>query len=97
MADTRNDVVVTKNTWVNLYTASGITVGTACTVVNKGNNPFYVCISATAPSVPTTGSPKGFPVYPNGLFNSSFAALASASGLWAYSPTSQDGLALVQD
>lgn len=97
MANTRNDVAITKNSWIDLYAGSGISVGTTCLVINKGNAPFYVAIASTAPAAPTTGSPKGFPVYPSGLFNSSFTVPASASGAWAYCPGNQDSIALVQD
>jgi len=93
-ANTLPDVTLTQSTWVNLYTASGITVGTAVTLYNKGSQPFYVAISASAPTSP---SPTfGIPVYQYNTPTASLSVPSGASGLWAYQPY-QNGTVLVQN
>ena len=97
MANTRNDVAIAQGAWVDLYAGSGVSVGTACTVYNKGSNAFFVVIAASAPATPTTGAPKGIPVTTAGLVGSTFSVPASASGLWAYCELNGGSSALVQD
>jgi hypothetical protein len=83
MADTRSDISVPTGAWLNLYTASGVTVGTEVSVINKGSGTFFVFISATAPSIlPAT---KGIPVYVGSASNA-VTIPAGSSGLWAFSP-----------
>ena len=82
MADTRTDVPVAAATWTNLYSGSGITVGVAVDIWNKGS------IKSTAPSGTTTGVP--LPV--GGYLRCS----SGASGLFAYSPDGKTSI-LVQD
>lgn len=86
MADTRADVTIPAKTWVNLYTLSGITVGTAVTVFNKSSRSFNLAIKATSPAIPTdAANAVGYPVavFPNSL---SFASIPPGnSGLWAWS------------
>lgn len=91
MADTRNDVTLTKDTWVDLYAATGISVGTAVSVLNKGSTDVYVAIKATSP----TGATFGVPVY-SGSFDNMVTISASESGLWAYSGV-HNGIVLVQE
>lgn len=80
MADTRADIKILPKTWVNLYTASGITVGTAVSVYNKGSNPCYIAIKATAPALANVGVPLGVG------FTGNYASVpASQTGLWCYS------------
>lgn len=93
MADSRADISIPKGAWLNLYTASGITVGTACTIVNKGSTPFYVAIAATAPSITTV--PKGLPLFA-GAESNMCSAPSGASGLWAFAQQF-DALVLVQE
>jgi microcystin-dependent protein len=38
MADTRSDISVPTGAWLNLYTASGVTLGVAATITNKGSS-----------------------------------------------------------
>lgn len=97
MANTRNDVAVAQGAWVDLYAGSSISAGTAATVYNKGSNPLFVVIAASAPAVPTSGAPKGIPVSTVGLYNSTFSVPASASGLWAYCELNGGTTVLVQD
>jgi hypothetical protein len=91
--DTRNDVTVAKGSWVNLYAASTIAVGTAVTVINKGISPAYVVVAATAPSI--TPTPKGFPLFV-GEHSTPLVIASGASGLWAFSQNFNATL-LVQD
>lgn len=79
MADSVSDVVVPAATWTDLYAGSGITVGTAVSVYNKG---LYSCQLVRKATVPA--SLYGVPLY-SGAVGSSVAVPASASGLWAYS------------
>lgn len=80
MADTRADVKIQPDTWTNLYSATGITVGTAVGVYNKGSSQVLLVIKATAPTSKTDGVPLWSG--PTG----SYASIPSgASGLWAYS------------
>lgn len=97
MADTRNDVTIPKGVWVDLFAGSGVTVGTVCTIYNKGSNPIFVSVSATAPAVPTTGSPKGVPLYVGGSPETRITMPTGTSGLWGYCVNNGGGLVLVQD
>jgi hypothetical protein len=90
MANTRQDVIILKGVWTDLYAASGIAVGTAISIVNKGSNSFDVAISVAAPTVV-----KGFPVY-SGAVSSVISIQAAASGAWAFSAAG-NSLALVQE
>lgn len=97
MANTRNDVAVTQGVWIDLFAGSGITVGTACSVINKGSNAFFVVIAPTAPAVPTSGTPKGMPCYPMGQYGSLINVATGASGLWAYCELNGGSITLVQE
>lgn len=81
MAATRSDVTVAKGVWVDLYTASGIAVGTAVTVINKGT---YTCAIAISSAAPTNNS-LGVPLY-SGPIGNAAQVQSSEVGLWAYSP-----------
>lgn len=96
MANTRSDVAIANGSWIDLYAGSGIAVGTAVSVLNKGSMPVYVCVAATSPTVPTTGAPKGVPLFPAGV-SSSVSISASASGLWAWCDSVKGSIVLVQD
>lgn len=90
MADTRTDIAVPEAVWTDLYAATGIAVGTAVDVINKGSSACYIAIKATAP---TNG--VGFPLHVGPV--GSFASIdASESGLWAYVPQGTTSL-LVQE
>lgn len=97
MADTRNDVTIPQGSWVNLYSLSGVSVGTAVSVINKGSNAFFISVQSAQPAPVTSGSPKGVPVYPSGQYGSQATVAASASGLWAYCDLNSGSIALVQD
>ena len=77
MANTIDDVVI-GNTWVNVYSLSGIAVGTSVQVQNKGNGYILLAISATSPA---SGSVKGYVLEP---FKACLVD-AGESGLWAIS------------
>lgn len=76
MADTKADVVLPPNTWVNLYAATGIAVGTALDIWNKGSMAVVIAIKAIQP-----GSNIGVPLYTAGYKY----ITAGESGAWAYS------------
>jgi len=97
MADTRNDVPVPSKQWVDIYALSGIAVGTAVVIINKGSNSFYVSAQATSPAAVTSGAPKGVPVYPCGIFGSTISVASSAAGLWAYCADTSGSIAVVQE
>lgn len=63
MTNTRPDIVIPGNTWVDCYAASGISVGTAVDIFNKGNN---YCNCVIAPIQPFSGS-MGVPLYSGGV------------------------------
>ncbi len=87
MAVTIEDVVVPKGVWTDLYTGSGVAVGTAVTVINTGSVAVQLAISLIAP-VSTT---IGIPLYV-GAVGSSALVGASEVGLWALS---LDGVATI--
>lgn len=91
MANTRADVAITEATWVDLYAASGIAVGTAVTVVNKGSQNCLVAASLAAPASTSTG----FPLWAGNVANV-LQVGAGELGLWAYCPDSTTKL-LVQE
>lgn len=82
MSVTRPDVVIPNATWVDLYAGSGISVGTAVTVINKGNYPCQLVIKATAP----TDTSLGFPLPASDKVGNYAYVAASEVGLWAYCP-----------
>jgi hypothetical protein len=77
MADTLPDVALPANEWVDLYAATGITVGTQINVQNVGASDFRIATSAAAP-VSERGEiiePRKFP----------WQNSAGESGAWALS------------
>lgn len=79
MSDTRLDVSIPANTWINLYTATGITVGTALEIYNKGSTPCNLVIRATTPVNNTMGIPIGIDSAGQHRYVSS-----GESGVWVY-------------
>lgn len=51
MADTLQNITIPKNTWVDLYSESGISVGTAISVQNIGVADIYLTVRPTQPPV----------------------------------------------
>jgi len=83
MANTLPNIPLPANTWVDLYAASGITVGTQITLTNIGPVNVNLCTKATTPNIS-----DGFePVKP---FESKTNP-SGASGAWAFS-TSATGV-----
>jgi len=80
MADTRNDIMLVPRTWTNLYTAAGITAGSAVSIYNKGSSVALIAIKAGQPS----NSGFGVPLYVGANGSYAFAPDGS-SGLWGYS------------
>ena len=81
MADSVNDVVIAANTWIDLYSATSITVGTAVTVYNKGTQAGQLAIKATSPGANTA---IGVPLFTGDSRGATAAVSAGASGLWFY-------------
>lgn len=79
MANTLPDVVVAANVWTNLYSATGITVGTALDIWNKGPYQADIAIKATTPA-----NGVGVPLY-TGPLGSYLSIDAGESGVWALS------------
>lgn len=77
MANTLPDVQLTPNVWTNLYTATGIAVGTALDIWNKGPYQADIAINAMAPA-----NGVGVPLY-NGPLGSYLSISAGESGVWA--------------
>ena len=90
MATTRVDVVVPKGVWTNLYTASGITVGTQVEVHNKSTS---FCKIATSLAAPTTVDGYHLSAFPEA---DPLEIAPGEAGLWAYSPNSTATL-LIQE
>lgn len=80
MADTRLDISVPANTWVNIYATTTIPVGTAVDIFNKGTSTCNLVIRATQPPVNSMGIPLGYDSVGNYRHVS-----AGESGLWVYS------------
>jgi hypothetical protein len=80
MADTRLDIGVPANMWVNIYTATGIPVGTAVDIFNKGTASCNLVIRPTQPTVNTMGIPLGYESAANYRHVS-----GGESGLWVFS------------
>ena len=84
MADTLPDIQLPRNTWVDLYAASGISAGVSITVHNKGASRVLLATNASEPTTldgvylaPVTGNSAGVPMQND----------AGESGAWAYSHT----------
>ncbi len=77
-------VPVPEKTWVNLYTATSIAVGTQIIIQNIGSSECWLVDSTSEPDEITTGynviNEKGSP-------NSFFTSDNSPDGAWAYSLT----------
>ena len=54
---TRPDIVIETSEWVNLNTLSGIAVGTAMRIINKGSSTVYVAEGTQAPLDNSVGIP----------------------------------------
>lgn len=89
MADTIQNIKLTANTWIDLYAASGITVGAQIVAENLTAIPAKLHTSAAQPTATDAQSDE----------NGSFSALlaygeevnkSGDSGAWAYSHS--DGL-----
>lgn len=77
-------VPVPEQTWVNIYTATGIAVGTQIITQNIGSSECWLVDSTAEPDEVTTGkniiNEKGAP-------NSFLTSNTSPDGAWAYSLT----------
>ena len=80
MADTLPDVVLPAKTPVDLYAATGITVGTQVSVQNVTSGDVRVYVGATAPTMGVSGGALLVP-------GQEGKNQANDSGLWAWSVT----------
>lgn len=79
MADTRANITLPADVWVDLYVASGITLGASINIWNKGSNPCDLVIKATAPT-----DNRGIPLWA-GPVGSSIQVTQGETGVWARS------------
>lgn len=79
MADSIADVLVTESAWVDVYTTTGIPIGNALFMVNKGAHTVLVWIGASAPPVSST---DGYPLYPVDHGINYGTVDAGESGVW---------------
>jgi hypothetical protein len=92
MANTRPDVTLVANLWVDIYAATGIAVGTALQIYNKGNTKLCAQIKATSPS----DLSSSLPIFEAGNYGSTMYVSAGESGFWLYS-VGRNGLVNVQE
>ncbi|WP_150137935.1 hypothetical protein [Candidatus Enterovibrio escicola] len=83
MADTLPNIQIAADTWVDIYAASGIAVGTQVSVINNGGHALYLYSGATAPTeAPNKGSSFGFaPVEANRTAQNQ----SGDAGAWVFS------------
>ena len=60
MADTLPDVTVPSDSFIDAYSATGITVGTPLLITNKGG---YTILAVEAASQPSADSTDGVPIF----------------------------------
>ena len=78
MAATLPDVTITNTAYTDLYDATGIAVGTAVILQNKGSQPVFLQTTLAAPSA---SSEAGFVISPLEILTVD----AAEAGLWARS------------
>lgn len=61
MAATLPDITISNTAYTDVYSETGITVGTAVVIQNKGNYPVFLQTTASAP---TASSENGFVISP---------------------------------
>jgi hypothetical protein len=93
MADTLSNIKITKNVWVDLYAASGITVGVQIVVQNLSSVELKLHTKATTPAVADAVDDE------TGAFSRLLSHGESVndsgdSGAWAYAHS--DGLVSVK-
>ena len=81
MADTLSNIPIPKNQWADVYTLSGIVVGTAIAIENIGVSDLYATVRATQPAI-------GFNAY-NLIRREGpqYRNDTGASGAWVFSPS----------
>ena len=90
MANTINDIPLPYGTWVNAYSATGISVGTALVVQNKSSQAILMKIT---PSQPASNDTNGILLLPS---NPMANVPSGASGCWLASIVPWNGTANVQ-
>ena len=77
MSATRPDIFIPKDTWVDVYTAANIPVGTRIVIHNKGCGAVFIAESVAAPS-----DKRGVPLW--GMSTGNTAQVTTGSvGVWA--------------
>jgi len=79
MADTIQDITAPSDDWVNVYSETSISVGTAVRLSNKSAYPILLHVSSSKPSA---SSKDGEILDPQGVY-SRLEVSAGESGLWA--------------
>lgn len=80
MANSVADVVIVGATWTDLYAATGIAVGTAVDVYNKGNQGGQLAVKATIPTINNIG----IPLFATSSEGGHAYVSGNPSGLWFY-------------
>lgn len=88
---TTKSIIIPSNTWTNLYSTSGITLGKSVDIYNKGATNAIVAESVAAPVSTNVGTT----VY-TGSILSSVHVTPNSIGLWAYCQDNT-GLLIIQD
>lgn len=90
MADNIQNIQIARNTWVDLYDATGIAVGSQIVVENIGNDDVYLTVQAAQPDPDHNAyNVLKRPPSPNTMQNSE-----GDSGAWAYCSNSEGKLAV---
>ena len=92
MADTIQNIKLTANTWVDLYAASGVTVGVQIVTSNLSETPVKLFSGAVVPAGAENNDDTGY--FDSLGVNDDSVNDSGDAGAWAYSHT--DGLVNVK-
>lgn len=89
MADTLPDITVSPTGWSDVYTLTGIPVGSTITICNKGSSPLLFVEAVSAPAANSTDGKLIGTLY-NGSYN--ITVTGSPTGVWlkSFGLTSSD-------
>ncbi len=93
MAQTIPDITITPAAWVDINTTSGIAVGSAFTITNKGGEAVYLYEGGTAPAV---DSEDGEVLQPEGVRSTGTVEVGSLK-IWGRSANTKTCRITVQE